>query len=126
VFEPKLQYLADMNVSPKTVGVFQRLGVDMIRTSSLLPETASDETILDLARKTGRVLITQDLDFSALLAIHGYDRPSLITLRLSQSDPNTVTDRLSEVIPKIEGALAEGCAVTVEDRVIRIRPIPIR
>ena len=125
MFESKLQYLADMNVSPKTVSVFQHLGVDMIRVSSLLPDNASDETILNLARKTGRVLITQDLDFSALLAIHGYDRPSLITLRLSQSDPQTTTDRLREVIPKIEDTLAEGCAVTVEDRVIRIRPIPI-
>ena len=108
-----------MNVSPKTVSVFQRLGVDMIRVSSLLPDNALDEAILNLARKTGRVLITQDLDFSALLAIHGYDRPSLITLRLSHSDPQTVTDRLREVIPKIEDTLAEGCAVTVEDRVIR-------
>jgi predicted nuclease of predicted toxin-antitoxin system len=100
VFESKLQYLADMNVSPKTVSVFQRLGVDMIRVSSLLPDNAPDETILNLARKTGRVLITQELDFSALLAINGYDRPSLITLRLSHSDPQTVTDRLREVIPK--------------------------
>jgi predicted nuclease of predicted toxin-antitoxin system len=122
---PKLRYLADMNVSPKTVSAFQRLGVDMIRTSSLLPDNASDETILNLARKTGRVLITQDLDFSALLAIHGYDRPSLITLRLSHSDPQTVTDRLYVVIPQIEDDLAAGCAVTVDDRVIRIRQIPI-
>ena len=115
-----------MNVSPKTVRGFQDLGVDMIRVSSLLPHNAPDEAILNLARKTGRVLITHDLDFSALLAIYGYDRPSLITLRLSRADPQTVTDRLSEVIPQIEEALIEGCAVTVEDRVIRIRPIPIR
>jgi len=68
VFESKLRFLADMNVSPKTVFAFQRLGVDMIRVSSLLPENAADEAILVLARKTGRVLITQDLDFSTLLA----------------------------------------------------------
>ena len=115
-----------MNVSPKTVSVFQHLGFDMIGVSSLLAETASDESIMNLARNTDRVLITQDLDFSALLAIHGYDRPSLITLRLSHSDPQTVTDRLYQVIPQIQEALLNGCAVTVEDRVIRIRPIPIR
>jgi predicted nuclease of predicted toxin-antitoxin system len=115
-----------MNVSPKTVSVFQHLGFDMIRVSSLLPETASDESIMNLARNTDRVLITQDLDFSALLAIHGYDRPSLITLRLSHSDPQTVTDRLYQVIPQIQEALLNGGAVTVEERVIRIRSIPIR
>lgn len=114
-----------MNVSPRTVDEFQKLRVDMIRVSSLLPDNSSDEAILDLARKTGRVLVTQDLDFSALLAIHGHDRPSLITLRLSKSDPQTITDRLIEVIPQIQEALLSGCAVTVEDRVVRIRPIPI-
>ena len=115
-----------MNVSPRTVGAFQKLGIDIIRVSSVLPDNAPDEAILDFARKTGRVLITQDLDFSTLLAIHGYDRPSLITLRLSHSDPHTVTDRLLEVIPQIQEALLSGCAVTVEDRVVRIRPIPIK
>ena len=125
MFESKLKYLADMNVSPRTVGAFQKLGIDIIRVSSVLPDNAPDEAILNLARKTGRVLITQDLDFSALLAIHGYDRPSLITLRLSHSDPQTVTDRLLEVIPQIQEALHSGCAVTVEDRVVRIRTIPI-
>ena len=114
-----------MNVSPRTVGAFQKLGIDIIRVSSVLPDNAPDEAILDFARKTGRVLITQDLDFSTLLAIHGYDRPSLITLRLYHSDPQTVTDRLLEVIPQIQEALLSGCAVTVEDRVVRIRPIPI-
>jgi predicted nuclease of predicted toxin-antitoxin system len=114
-----------MNVSPKTVSVFQGLGVDMVRVSSLLPDNSSDEAILNLARKTGRVLITQDLDFSAILAIHGHDRPSLITLRLSHSDPQTVTYRLLEVIPQIQEALFSGSAVTVNDRVVRIRPIPI-
>ena len=114
-----------MNVSPRTVGAFQKLGIDIIRVSSVLPDNAPDEAILDFARKTGRVLITQDLDFSTLLAIHGYDRPSLITLRLYHSDPHTVTDRLLEVIPQIQEALLSGCAVTVEERVVRIRPIPI-
>jgi predicted nuclease of predicted toxin-antitoxin system len=81
---------------------------------------------LDFARREGRVVVTQDLDFSSLLALGGYDRPSLITLRLSVSDPDTVTRRLLEVLPVIEQVLKEGCAVTIEDVSVRVRKLPIR
>lgn len=41
--------------------------------------------------------VTQDLDFSTLLALGGFDRPSLIILRLSEGDPDTVSRRSSAV-----------------------------
>jgi len=91
----------------------------------MLPENSSDEAVLDLARKMDMVLISQDLDFSSLLAVNGYERPSLITLRLFHTDPDTVTERLWKVIPAIEEALIKGCAVTVQDTVFRIRSLPL-
>ncbi len=84
--------LADMNISPKTVEVLGQQGWDIVRISQFLPVDASDQKILKFARQEGRVIITQDLDFSALLALGGYNRPSLITMRLSVSDPETITD----------------------------------
>ena len=115
-----------MNLSPKTVSDMRSLGYDIVRVSSVLPENTSDLDLLEYGAKNERVVITQDLDFGALLAIYGYDRPSVITLRLSGSAPDTITERLIEVIPQIEKPLAQGSAVTVEDRLVRIRPIPIR
>jgi predicted nuclease of predicted toxin-antitoxin system len=114
-----------MNISPKSVDTFRQRGFDVIRVSQHLPVTASDETVLELARQEGRVVVTQDLDFSTLLALGGFDRPSLITLRLSVSDPETVTLRLLDVLPQIEVLLAQGCAVTVEDAAVRVRRLPI-
>lgn len=121
-----MRFLADMNISPLTVDALAAEGKDIVRASSLLPRNASDVDILDLARQQGRVLITQDLDFSALLALGGYDRPSLITLRLLDTAPAVVTERLSQVLPQIEAALRLGCAATVEDKCVRIRRLPIR
>jgi predicted nuclease of predicted toxin-antitoxin system len=88
-----------MNVSPKTVDALEQRGVEVMRVSSLLPADVSDDAILNLARQEAMLLIIQDLDFSSILAVGGYERPSLITLRLSQTDPDTVTERLWEVIP---------------------------
>jgi len=121
-----IRFLANMNISPKTVAILRPQGWETIRVSDLLPVDATDDEILELARREDRVVVTQDLDFSALLALGGYDRPSLITLRLSVSDPQTVTRRLLEVLPHMEQSLRDGCAVTIEDIAVRVRQLPIR
>jgi len=114
-----------MNISPKSVDALRRQGWNIIRVSELLPVNATDQEILDLGRQKGRVVVTQDLDFSTLLALGGYNRPSLITLRLSVSDPDTVTARLQEVVLQFEESLQEGSVVTIEDVVVRVRKLPI-
>ena len=121
-----MRFLVNMNISPKTVAILRLQGWETIRVSDLLPVDATDDEILELARREDRVVVTQDLDFSALLALGGYDRPSLITLRLSVSDPETVTRRLLEVLPYMEQSLRDGCAVTIEDIAVRVRQLPIR
>jgi predicted nuclease of predicted toxin-antitoxin system len=100
-----LRFLADMNISPLTVEALAAEGVDIVRVSSLLPVNAPDEKILALAREQGRVVITQDMDFSALLALGGYDQPRLVTLRLLNTDPPVVTERLRAILPQIADAL---------------------
>jgi len=120
------RFLADMNLSPITVEDLRREGYDVIRVSDLLPADAPDSEILELARQREAVVITQDLDFSALLALSGYDRPSLITLRLTNTDTHLVSERLKQVFVQVEQRLNDGCAVTVDDANIRIRKLPIR
>jgi len=67
-----IRFLANMNISPKTVESLSKKGWDIIRVSNILPVNTSDQEILDLARQEGRVVVTQDLDFSALLALGGF------------------------------------------------------
>lgn len=121
-----LQYLADMNLSPQTVSALRQEGLDIIRVSDVMPGTAADDEILHYARQQGRVIVTQDLDFSQLIALAGYDSPSLVTLRLSTSDPDSITQALRRALPQIASTLLEGSAVTIDDRRIRIRSLPVR
>ena len=86
-----LQFIADVNVSPQTVTALKEAGYDIIRSSEVLPANAKDTKILELARLQNRIIVTQDLDFSMLVAINGYEQPSLITLRLSSAKPDIVT-----------------------------------
>jgi predicted nuclease of predicted toxin-antitoxin system len=121
-----IKLLADMNISPVTVNNLQIQAWDIIRVVEILPPTASDLEILEFARQEERVILSHDLDFSMLLAVGGYNRPSLITLRLSFTDPEVVTEKILNALPQIEETLNEGAAVTIEDDNIRIRKLPIK
>jgi predicted nuclease of predicted toxin-antitoxin system len=121
----EIRYLANMNISPLTINSLRKADWDIVRVSELLPVNAPDEEILALGRREGRVIVTQDLDFSKLLALSGYDTPSLVSLRLSVSDPETITRRLLDEIPRLHLSLREGSAVTVEDQRVRVRRLPI-
>jgi len=78
-----------------------------------------------LAEREDRALVSHDLDFSALLAVQGRTRPSLITLRLRSFDPQEIASRLVAVLPGVAAVLARGAAATVEDSHVRIRLLPI-
>jgi len=114
-----------MNISPKTVQSLRQNGWDIVRVSDILPANAHDYFILEFARNNGYVIITQDLDFSTIIALEGYKYPSLITIRVFNSDPDLVTKRLLDVFPEIDYNLCDGCVVIIEEINIRIRKLPI-
>lgn len=118
--------LVDMNLSPLTVQRLRDQGWDVLRVSEVMTATTADTDILDWARQKGRVVVTQDLDVSTLVALSGHTFPSLITLRLSTSDLNDVASRLLAVLPEIQDALETGHALTVGDHAVRLRTLPIR
>jgi len=121
-----LRLLADVHISPLTVVALKSQGYDIVRITDLLPATAADVEILELARVEGKVVLTQDLDFSMLVALSNHGLPSLITLRLSSAKPDVVAQKLLDVLPAVETELTEGAAVTISDDSVRIRKLPIR
>ncbi|MEP0905733.1 DUF5615 family PIN-like protein [Leptolyngbya subtilissima ST-M1] len=64
-----LRFVADVHVSPLTVTALKLQGYDIVRSTDLLPATAADAEILEFARVDGRIVVTQDLDFSMLVAL---------------------------------------------------------
>ena len=118
--------LADLNISPLTLEALREQGWRIVRVSERLPKTAPDTEILDLARRERWTILTQDLDFSALIALRGWGAPSLITLRLTKTDPLTVSRRLLAVLPLLAAELEAGSAVTIEDAAVRVRKLPVR
>ena len=121
----KLSFLADMNISPLTVRILKEKGWDIIRVSEVIGATAKDNEIIDYAREHSMVIITQDLDFSSLIAIAGYQKPSLINLRIDNAKPDFIAKHLIEIIPEIENILEDGAIVTIDEITVRYRMLPI-
>jgi predicted nuclease of predicted toxin-antitoxin system len=120
-----MRLLADMHISPRTVAFLRALGHDVVRVSDILPLQAPDEAIVSHADENGRVVLTQDLDFSAIIALSGQQSPSLVSLRLASARVEYVNTVLAKVLPEVEEQLLAGAIVTVEDQRVRVRQLPV-
>jgi len=120
-----MKLLADLHISPRTVQFLRQRGHDVVRVNEILPATTPDPTIVARAAEDGRTILTQDLDFSALIVLTGKTAPSLISLRLASSRIENVNAVLKRVLPELEAEVLEGIVVTVEDHRVRRRRLPL-
>jgi predicted nuclease of predicted toxin-antitoxin system len=120
-----VRLLADLNVAPRTVEFLRSRAYDVVRVDALLPVTATDAEIVEVALREERTILTQDLDFSALVALSGRSGPSVVSLRLSSSRVERVNERLSEVLPSLAAEIESGAIVSVDDDGVRARSLPI-
>lgn len=122
----KLKFIADIHISPLTVKELKTKGYNIIRITDKLPATASDKEIVQLARKEKFVLITQDLDFSAIIAQSSLNSPSVISLRVANAKPNVITQFLITILPLIEVDIVEGAIVSIDEKEYRIKKLPVK
>ena len=122
---PELEFMANMNISPFTVKNLREKGWNILRVSELMDPGSKDIEILSYAREHNKVLITQDLDFSSLLAVGGYEKPSVINLPLENARPDYVTERIIATVSELEKELELGIIVSVDEASARYRSLPI-
>ena len=122
----ELSFLTDMNISPLTVSQLRARGWDIIRASDVMNKSTRNLDLPEYARRHNMVIITQDLDFSMLLALKGYEKPSLINVRLEDARPDFVTSRVIATVSALETELTSGAVVTVDETSARYRYLPIR
>jgi len=113
-----------MNISPLTVEQLRKYGWNIVRVSEVMSRGSKD--ILIYAQRQNKVVITQDLDFSTILALSGYGKPSLMNLRLENPRPDLVTARIIDVVSIMEKELEERVVVTIDETSARYRNLPIR
>src|SRR6266581_8886242 len=123
-----MRFLADAGISLRTVDFLRRSGHDAVhvRELALALQRAGDRQVAERARAEGRVMLTFDLDFGAVLALNLLERPSVVIFRLSDERADSVNRRLEAVLSEQSAALRSGALVLVEDTRYRVRSLPIR
>ena len=120
-----MRILADIHISPRTVQFLNERGHDVMPMTAVLVATAADVEIVAKAIELQRAVLSQDLDFSEIVALSRRTEPSVIQLRLSDSTVDNVNRELELALPMLEDAVVDGVIATVEDYRIRVRSLPL-
>jgi predicted nuclease of predicted toxin-antitoxin system len=121
-----VKIVVDMNLSPSWIGRLAQHGFEAIHWSSVAAPTARDDEILSWARVNGFVLLTHDLDFSAILAATSDAAPSVVQLRMQ----DLLSERALEAVVTAVNAHAEdielGALLSIDESGARVRILPLR
>ena len=117
--------LLDQGLPRSAAALLRQAGWDVIHVSEIGMSCADDADILQRARAESRVCVTLDADFHSLLATSGERSPSTIRIRKEGLDATALAVLLQGVWAKIADALNSGALVTVTERSVRVRRLPI-
>jgi predicted nuclease of predicted toxin-antitoxin system len=121
-----VKLLLDMNLSPDWVPVLQAAGHEATHWSAVGSPRAPDTEIMAWARKAGHVVVTQDLDYGALLFATQATAPSVMVLRTEDVRPKSIGSLVVAALKSAESDLLTGALVTVDPRRSRINTLPLR
>jgi predicted nuclease of predicted toxin-antitoxin system len=120
-----ISVVVDMNLPPSWAGRFAAAGFQAIHWSTIGAGNATDATVMKWAADRGHVLVTQDLDFPALLASNQAKAPSVIVIRAPDVLAEPLLERVIQVLSGLQDELQRGAIVTIDAERSRLRVLPL-
>jgi len=121
-----MKILVDMNLSPRWVEAFGAAGIEAAHWSAIGAPGAPDDEVMRYARENGFVVLTQDMDFGAMLAANRRDKPSIAQIRADDTTPSTIGPQVIRALKLFGAELDDGALMTIEPDRTRIRLLPLR
>src|SRR5215471_8104508 len=107
-----MKLLLDMNLSPRWLGVLTGAGFEAVHWSTLGKGDAADTEIMAFAKANDYVVLTHDLDFSAILAATGGDKPSVVQIRSDDLSPDAIGTYVVRALQQMAAELDDGALLT--------------
>jgi predicted nuclease of predicted toxin-antitoxin system len=120
-----VKLLLDMNLSPGWVPFLGAAGWEAAHWSTVGAAGAADAEIMGWAKRNGFTVVTNDLDFSAILASTRGEGPSVVQIRAQDLSPAALGATLLAVLRTHAGVLEAGAIVTLDLRAARVRTLPL-
>lgn len=121
-----MKLLVDMNLSPSWVDRLTRHGFEAVHWSTVGAPTAADDEILAWAREHQFVMITNDLDFSAILAATSGQAPSVVQVRSQDLLSDAVVSAIARALAAYREEVAAGALLSIDEGGTRVRMLPLR
>jgi predicted nuclease of predicted toxin-antitoxin system len=120
-----MKLLLEQGLPLSAAALLRDVDIDAIHVGEIGMSEAEDADIIQRGRDEGRIVVTLDADFHALLALDVATTPSIIRIRIERLRAQALTDLLLTVIAECAEDLEQGSAITVEPSRIRIRRLPL-
>jgi predicted nuclease of predicted toxin-antitoxin system len=114
----------DAGVPKLTCDLLKQRGHDAIHANDLCLG-ASDHKLVNLALEQGRIIITLDADFHAILARRQAASPSVIHLRVQSLRHEEAADLITRILYQCRAELESGAVISANRIKIRIRRLPL-
>ena len=121
-----MKVLIDMNLSPHWVNRLNAAGLPAVHWSSVGRMDAADIEVMAYAAKHDYVVLTHDLDFSAILAATQGTKPSVVQIRSDNLSLAAIGEPLIAALQQMTPELAAGALLTVDPGRARLNLLPLR
>jgi predicted nuclease of predicted toxin-antitoxin system len=121
-----MKLLVDMNLSPRWVSLLNGAGIEAVHWSTVGATNAPDREIMAYALAHDFVVLTHDLDFSAILAVTQGEKPSVVQLRADDVSPDAIGRQVLIALRQMETELHDGALISIDPNRTRLRVLPLR
>ena len=121
-----MKLLVDMNLSPRLAALLAEAGFPATHWSEIGPVGAADPAIMAYAKTHDLIVLTHDLDYSAILAATNADKPSVVQIRAADLMPELLAPPIIIGLARCRQALAEGALLTIDPARMRLRLLPLK
>lgn len=121
-----MKLLVDMNLSPRWIDLLTRSHFEAVHWSNVGSPHALDEEIMTYAARHDYVVVTNDLDFGAILAVTHGAKPSVLQIRSENLSPDVIGVQTINALTQLAEQLNEGALVTVDPLRTRVRLLPLK
>jgi predicted nuclease of predicted toxin-antitoxin system len=109
-----MKILIDMNLSPAWVEFLNGAGFEATHWTKLGAARIPDAPILGYAAKRDFVVLTQDLDVSAILASPKTERPGVVLVAAADTAPGAIGVQVMAALRQAAADLGNGALVAVD------------
>ncbi|MBL0011119.1 MAG: DUF5615 family PIN-like protein [Nitrosomonas sp.] len=118
--------LINTNLSPRWVDVLVNAGIEAAHWSAVGASNAPDSEIMAYAKANDYIVLTHDLDFSAILAVTHGEKPSVVQIRADDVNPDVIRKQVIGALQQMSTDLADGALLTIDTNRTRVRLLPLR